>query len=470
MRHTWTALAMAGFLGISGLTPAFTLEAQAAYAMENGAYRMGDGTAIDGVVSRGIDVSRWQGDINWTAVAADDVEFVFLRALYSEGVDPNFVKNMEGATAAGLKVGVYLYTQVTTSELISAEADKLLDLIKDYPVSYPVVFDAEASTLAALSPQEVSQLINIFCKKIQDAGYYPMVYTNDYWLTHEIDLSQMNYDVWVARYGAKPVYSKPVIWQATQEGTVAGISGKVDINFQYRDLSSKLPANLWRTIGGTTYYYQNYVMQKNAWIDDGTGWFYMGADAQAQKGWQKIDGNYYYLDDTTGRMATGWLNQNDSWYYLGDSGIMATGWHDIGDGRYYLNEQGVRQAGWHTAGDVDYYLNPADGKMARGWLQIDSSWYYFDGSGQKQAGVLNLDGAMYYLDQDTGIMAVSTTMTIDGTDYTIDASGVCTPVVVETTEAETTAPGETQAPADGAAPSETVVSETTEAQRKGPGA
>lgn len=448
IKHRWMARICAVFLGISAaLSPFAAADTQAAsYAKVDGTYRMLDGTTVNGVVARGIDLSHWKGVIDWKAVAADDIQFVMLGTTYSGGVDPKFSTNATEAAKAGLKVGAYLYSYATTPQMASDEADFILNLIKDYPISYPVAFDAESSALGALSPQEVSTIINTFCNKIEDAGYHPMVYANDYWLANKIDLSQMKYDVWVARYELKHNFANPVMWQVTQTGSVAGVNGNVDIDFQYKDLSSKLPANRWRTIGDKTYYYQNYIMQKNAWIDDGTGWFHIGDDAQAEKGWKKLDGSYYYLDETSGRMAAGWLKQGDLNYYLGTSGAMATGWTDADGARYYFDENGAMQTGWYIAGDEDFYLTPDSGKMAVGWCQIDGSWYYFNEQGKRQTGMVTLDGAVYYLAPETGIMAANTTMTINGTDYQIAENGVCT----------TVAPGETEA--------------VTEAALRGPGA
>ena len=489
-RNRWTALILAGVLGTAAaVSPLTARDAMAGhtYSRVDGAYRMMDGTAIDGVVARGVDVSHWKGAIDWNAVASDDIQFVMLGTTYNKDVDPNFRTNASGAAAAGLKVGAYLYSYATTPEMASAEADFVLDLIKDYPISYPVAFDAESSALGTLSPQQISEIINTFCKKIENAGYYPMVYANDYWLANKIDLSMMHYDVWVARYEVKHVYANPVMWQATQTGSVNGINGNVDIDFQYKDFSSLIPASRWRTIGGQTYYYQDYVMQKDAWIQDGTGWFYMGSDSQAMKGWQKINGQFYYLDSESGRMASGWLKQGEYWYYLGSSGAMKTGWVNVDESFYLLDENGVMQTGWYTAGDDDYYLSPSgqmatgwkeidgswyffgsdgrkysgwledggqtyfldvNGKMATGWQMLDNSWYFFNSSGQRLSGMISLDHVLYYLDPATGIMAANTTVMADGEQYQADASGVCTKIVPESTDS---ADGAANAGTDGSA-------------------
>lgn len=99
-------------------------------------------------------------------------------------------------------------------------------------------------------------------KKISDSGYYPIIYANENWLKNKLDMSLMDYPVWVARYSARPSYQNPVMWQATSTGSVKGINGNVDIDFQFKDFSGQIPANTWRTINGKRYYYSNYAKQK----------------------------------------------------------------------------------------------------------------------------------------------------------------------------------------------------------------
>lgn len=350
--------------------------------VSDGIYQMLDGTAINGVVARGIDVSHWKGDIDWQQAARNDVTFAMLGTRYSGQVDPYFRKNAEEASAAGIRIGAYIYSYATDTTMAEAEADFILDLIKDYPISYPVAFDVEDSSQSSLSPQQVSDIINAFCRKIEAAGYHPMIYANDYWLANKIDLSQVNYDVWVARYEVKHAFENPAMWQATSSGSVNGVTGGVDINFQYKDFSGDIVPNLWRTINGTTYYYQNYVMQKDAWINDGTGWFYLNSGGQPSTGWLTQNGTSYYLDTASGRMAQGWLQSGDGWYYFDGSGAMKTGWVQDGALWYYLNESGIMMTGLIQDGGNRYYLNPADGVMlANTQITVDGILYDIDGSG-----------------------------------------------------------------------------------------
>ncbi len=384
-------------------------------------YQMPDGTMIQGAIARGIDVSHWKGEIDWNKVAADDVKFVMLGTRYQGAVDPYFIQNAVNAKAAGLEVGAYIYSYATTVEMAQQEADFVLDLIKDYPISYPIAFDAEdANTLGTLSPDQVSEIINAFCQKIQAAGYYPVVYANEVWLKNKIDLSAINYDIWVARYNTMYTYTNPAMWQATNTGSVNGVNGAVDIDFLFKDFSSVIPANTWRTIAGNQYYYQNHQMKKDCWIHDGTGWFYMNGTGNPAKGWMATGAGNYYLDETTGRMATGWQTLAGNTYYFNPEGVMTTGWQDVENLRYYMNDQGHRQIGWQNVGGNWYYLNDT-GAMQIGWQDIGGTWYYLDGSGIMQTGWQDIAGARYYLNK-TGIMQTGW-QNIDGGWYYLADSG-----------------------------------------------
>lgn len=373
-----------------------------AWEYSGGAYRLADGTAIENVFARGIDVSRWQGDIDWNQVAADDVSFVMLGTRSKGAVDPYFHKNIQEAHAAGVKVGVYIYSLATTTDMAVQEADFVLNLIKDYPVSYPVAFDMEDSTQGTLSKEQLAQIANAFCGRIKEAGYYPIIYANENWLKNKLDMSLMDYPVWVARYGAMYTYANPVMWQATNTGSVNGIAGNVDIDFQFQDFSGVIPSDLWRTIGGNTYYYKDYAMQKDAWIDDGDGWYYMDSDGLAKKGWFEQSGQVYFLDETTGRMQYGWKDRDGKWYYLGSSGAAETGWIQAGNAWYYADSAGVMQTGWLEDNGNHYYLKPS-GAMATGWLEDGGNWYYLGGSGAMDKGWVHVNSAWYYLGED-GVM------------------------------------------------------------------
>ena len=412
------ALLLSAVMAFSAVSPALPAWAAAWQKNASGSYIGSDGSVLTGILSRGVDVSQWQQNVNWSAVAADDIQFAMIGARYNNAVDPYFETNVRGAAAAGLRVGVYLYSYATTTAMAESDADFVLNLIKDYPISYPVVLDVEAQEMNNLTPAQLSDIINAFCKKVETAGYYPMVYTNDYWINNKIDMTKVHYDVWIARYDAKPSYQGAAFWQASNQGTVNGISGNVDINFSFKDLSGKLPANRWRLIGDKWYYYKNYVKQ-TGWINDGQSWYYLNQDGTQYKGWLLLNNQYYYLLSTTGQMKTGWLQAEDAWYYLNSDGTMAKDWIQV-DGKYYYLLNGAMVTGWLRI-DTDYYYLRGDGSMVTGWRKMDGKYYYFGSNGKLVRGWADIDGKRYFLQQD-GTMLTGW-QTIDGLLYYFDASG-----------------------------------------------
>lgn len=192
---------------------------------------------------KGIDVSKHQGDIDWQQVAQDGVEFAFVRvALRGYGTgklveDEYFEQNVEGAQAAGIKVGVYLYSQAVTEEEVLEEANLVLEKAAPYTLECPIVFDVEKVSGAkgrmnTLSVEERTRLTLLFCQTIEAAGYRPMIYHNMEMGVLLIDLEQLeDYDKWFASYSEKLYYPYDYqVWQYSQNGTVAGINGAVDMN------------------------------------------------------------------------------------------------------------------------------------------------------------------------------------------------------------------------------------------------
>jgi GH25 family lysozyme M1 (1,4-beta-N-acetylmuramidase) len=128
-----------------------------------------------------------------------------------------------------------------------------------------------------LSKQQITDNINAFCKTISDAGYRPVVYANNKWLTNYIDMKQIPYDVWYARYGSVNNYKNRTIWQCTDQGRVEGIDGDVTIEFSFADYSALIPSEGWKSIDGNRYYTKNYVKQ-TGWIQVGGTWYYLDSN------------------------------------------------------------------------------------------------------------------------------------------------------------------------------------------------
>lgn len=203
-----------------------------------------DGSLVTGDGVFGIDVSKWNGTIDWTAVKNSGVSYVIIRCGYrgsSKGAlieDPKFEKNIKGATAAGLKVGVYFFTQAVNEVEAVEEASMVLGLIKNYKISYPVFLDVESSGGRAdgLDSATRTKVIKAFCETIENSGYTAGVYANKSWFEKKMDVSQLTkYKIWLAQYAASPTYTKSKIdlWQYKSTGKVSGISGNVDLNISY---------------------------------------------------------------------------------------------------------------------------------------------------------------------------------------------------------------------------------------------
>ena len=201
---------------------------------------------------QGVDVSVYQGKIDWQAVADAGVDFAIIRVGYrgySQGAiqpDTNFQKNMEGALKAGLDVGVYFFSQATTVREAEEEADYVLEAIRNYPVTYPVVFDWEfidgqQARTDEIDGERMTECAKTFCELVRAGGYTPMVYFNQEqgYLYYQLDQLD-EFSFWLAEYDEKPdFFYNFAMWQYTHTGTVPGIPGNVDLNLTFQDLSKK---------------------------------------------------------------------------------------------------------------------------------------------------------------------------------------------------------------------------------------
>ncbi len=204
------------------------------------------------VSRKGIDVSRYQGKIDWEKVASDGVEYAFIRAGIrgtTEGKlmeDDRFADNIEGAIDNDIHAGIYFFTQALTKEEAVDEAEFVLELIEPYKITYPVVIDLEEVTsedarTADLTKEEYTQNCIAFCETIKAAGYTPMIYGNLKTFMIMLDMEQLeDYEKWFAYYNA-PVYFPYdfSIWQYSSKGSVRGIDEDVDLNICMKDFVKK---------------------------------------------------------------------------------------------------------------------------------------------------------------------------------------------------------------------------------------
>lgn len=199
---------------------------------------------------KGIDVSKFQGEIDWNAVKQDGVEYAFIRVGirgYETGElveDECFKTNIEGANTAGIAAGVYFFSQAVTEAEAVEEAEFVLNLIKDYKIDCPIVYDVEKvansnARMNRISQEERTAVTIAFCQRIKEAGYEPMIYANMEMFTQLVDVSQLEaYEKWYAFYDSSIYYPYDfTVWQYSENGTVAGITGDVDMNISFKKWS-----------------------------------------------------------------------------------------------------------------------------------------------------------------------------------------------------------------------------------------
>lgn len=202
-----------------------------------------DGMLQQGGATAGIDVSKWQGDIDWDAVKDAGIDFVIIRLGYrgsSSGVlveDSYYEQNIKGATAAGIKVGVYFFTQAITEAEAIEEASMCVELVSGYKLTYPIFIDTESSGGRAdsLSVSARTKIIQAFCKTIASAGYKAGVYASKNWYENKLTASSLSsYYIWVAQYSTACTYTGTYhMWQHSSSGYINGISGRVDLDISY---------------------------------------------------------------------------------------------------------------------------------------------------------------------------------------------------------------------------------------------
>ena len=207
-------------------------------------------TQIKKKVLNGIDVSVYQGTIDWTKVSKSGVDFAMIRAGYrgygDKGVlveDSMFSKNVLGAKTNKMDIGIYFYTQAINVEEAKEEAKFVVNLIKKYgiDVKYPIAIDTELSPIGTgradnISKEKRTEVVKAFCETIKQLGYKPMVYASKYWLYDNLNVQQISqYDTWLAHYTDKTDYKYSyTMWQYTSTGKVDGITGNVDKSYCYK--------------------------------------------------------------------------------------------------------------------------------------------------------------------------------------------------------------------------------------------
>lgn len=197
----------------------------------------------------GIDVSKYQGQIDWNSVKNAGIQFAMIRTGY--GGDPSawnrqtdayFEANYAGATGAGLKVGAYHYSYATNPSMASDEADFCLHILNGRHLDYPVAYDLEDRSQAGVSPDVMAQIVQTFCGKLQLSGYKAAVYSYvNFYNAKLTNPLNAQFDTWIANYVQAPApnFSRPyTMWQYSSGGSVPGISGRCDMDYSYVDYTA----------------------------------------------------------------------------------------------------------------------------------------------------------------------------------------------------------------------------------------
>lgn len=193
---------------------------------------------------KGIDVSTWQGQIDWEK-AKTDIDFAIVRIGFGTGTRDNMAKrNIQELNRLGIPYGVYYFSYAYTEEMARKEAKNTIAYLKEFGAEpfYPVYFDWEGDSRDYAKKQGVTvsndllrKMTVAFCEEIKAAGYYPGIYTNPSYIKNYYGTEIFKtYDLWLAHWATKPAYDANV-WQYSDQGKVAGINGRVDMNYCYVD-------------------------------------------------------------------------------------------------------------------------------------------------------------------------------------------------------------------------------------------
>lgn len=387
-----------------------------------------------------IDVSEWQGDIDWAKAKADGVEGVIIRLGYGEGnnADKKAQRNISECKRLGIPFGVYWYSYADTPSIAKEEGADVVAKLKQFGVNpsdlaYPVYYDLEKWTWEGhkppTDPNMYNNIVNNWYSALQSAGYKNLgVYSYTSYLQGPLKHADIYAKTtWVAQYGARmgfdsfPTNSRG--WQYTSSGKVNGISGNVDMNA----FGNKAYVNggHWVTKNGQKYWQDSdgsLARSKEIYDPESNAWYWIDSDgtmAHDKDVYLRSNGGKWVRYDSNGHMVKGEDYRYGGWYYFDvTTGAMAKGisyvpsnggkevCYDRVTGKMLYGEQYVdydrKIAGWYlfdrntgamTYGDV--YLRSNGGK----WVRYDRS------SGKMVKGLQKQDGAWYYFDETTGAMA-----------------------------------------------------------------
>ncbi len=232
----------------NGGVTTFSARAGGAWSEKDGLFYNDRGEVISGAVAKGIDVSQWNGNINWAKVKNTDVDYAMIRCGYGMDEvgqdDTMWKKNADACTANGIPFGTYLYSYADTVARAKSEAEHVLRLVEGYDLAYPIYYDLEETNIRnKLTKAQIAQIAKTFCDTIRAAGYKVGVYANLDWFNNYLtDPVFDNYERWVAQWNHSCTYKGDyAMWQCTNAGSVDGITGPVDLDFSMVKTYDQVP-------------------------------------------------------------------------------------------------------------------------------------------------------------------------------------------------------------------------------------
>lgn len=198
------------------------------------------------MVRDGIDVSQYQGEIDWERVK-EHIDFAILRCGYGQDIpgqdDPTFKRNADECTRLGIPFGVYLYSYATDERAALSEARHVMRLVKDYKMEYPIYLDLEDPRIGRLTNEQIERNCRVWADELARNNYFPGFYASYYWWTSKLTGALFTrYTRWVARYAEELGAEGFDMWQYTDKGFVEGINAPVDRNYAFRDFPAEIRA------------------------------------------------------------------------------------------------------------------------------------------------------------------------------------------------------------------------------------
>lgn len=342
-----------------------------------------------GAKARGIDVSQWQGTIDWKKMKANGVQFAIIRAgvTKSNGTtykDYECDNNVKGCEANGIPYGFYFYSCATTTSKVDKEISAMKSYIKGTHPTYPVYYDLEDSKVAAKKSTFITNMAVKFCDSMNAAGYKGGVYASKSWWTSYLTSSKVDkYEKWVAQWpksfgsSSRCSYSKSYgMWQFTDAGKVGTVK-PLDMDFAYKNYSNDTPG-YWD--------YDNGVFMEE--LDPGSA--IEGENSEINDS-DEGDVKYAVAKDK-------WIVSGGNSYYLDEEGHKLNyGFHEINGALYYFNSSGyIYKSKWLTIDGKKYYAQ-SNGKLCRnGTAKISYYWYGFNEDGVMLTGSKSIGTKGYY--------------------------------------------------------------------------